>query len=125
MFTWQLTHPRPSTYLTFEPLSRPYGRVGCRVSTWHCWHSRGLAAFSMRSWLLPCGSWQVVQLSVTGACSHRNGPRFSAWQVKQESLSDCSLSRAGVMLPCGLWHDVHVILPSRTGMCEERYCWAR
>ena len=31
----------------------------------------------------PCGSWQVVQLSTTGACSHRNGPRFSAWQLVQ------------------------------------------
>src|SRR5512141_2620846 len=25
--------------------------------------------------------------------------------------------------PCGLWHDVHVILPSRTGMCELRSCF--
>ena len=39
----------------------------------------------MRSLLLPCESWQVVQLSATGACSHRNGPRFSVWQLVQLS----------------------------------------
>ena len=27
--------------------------------------------------------------------------------------------------PCGLWHDEHVILPSRSGMWELRIVWAR
>ena len=29
---------------------------------------------------VPWGSWQLAQFSSTGACSHRNGPRFSEWQ---------------------------------------------
>ena len=28
-------------------------------------------------------------------------------------------------VPCGLWHDVQVILPSHSGMWDERICWAR
>src|SRR5438046_6326269 len=108
MFAWQVTHCRPITNLS-EPVSRPYGLVGCRVSTWHCWQSRGLATFSMFSWFDPCGSWQFAQLSLTGACTQRKGPRFSAWQVKQVSFGEISLRSAGVTVPCGLWQEVHVI----------------
>ena len=40
-------------------------------------------------------------------------------------MSDGSLRSAGVTVPCGLWHEVQVILPSRSGMCEVRIVWAR
>jgi hypothetical protein len=33
------------------------------------------------------GVWQLRQLSRTGACSHRNGPRFSAWHAVHVSLT--------------------------------------
>ena len=36
-----------------------------------------------------------------------------------------SFNSAGVAVPCGLWQEVHVILPSRTGMWELRICSAR
>src|SRR3990172_8212844 len=121
MFAWQLTQLRPSTCFSL----REYGLVGWRLSTWHCWQSRGLATFSRFSWFEPCGSWQVAQLSTTGACSQRKGPRFSAWQVKHVSLAEFSLRSAGVTVPCGLWQAVQVILPSRSGMCEERIVCAR
>jgi hypothetical protein len=32
-----------------------------------------------RLWFDPCGAWQEMQSSRTGACSKTNGPRFSAW----------------------------------------------
>jgi hypothetical protein len=40
-----------------------------------------LGSFCTRSllWFVPWGSWQDTQSSRTGACSKRNGPRFSAW----------------------------------------------
>src|SRR5512143_571939 len=79
----------------------------------------------MFSWLEPWGSWQLAQLSFTGACTHRNGPRFSAWHVKQVSLGEASLRSDWLIVPCGLWHEVQVILPSRSGMCEVRIVWAR
>ena len=71
----------------------------------------------MRSLLLPCESWQVVQLSTTGACSHRNGPRFSVWQLVQ-LWSTVVPARSSLTFtePCTLWHEAQVILPSRTGM---------
>ena len=57
-------------------------------------------------WLLPCGSWQIEQSSVTGACSQRKGPRFSAWQVKHVSLSVRPTSAKSAMEPCGLWQSL-------------------
>jgi hypothetical protein len=44
---------------------------------WHRWQSIGIRTTSMRSFDDPCGSWQVVQFSRTGACSNRTGPRIS------------------------------------------------
>ena len=84
-----------------------------------------LGDLDMFSWFEPCGSWQFAQLSLTGAWTQRNGPRFSAWHLKHVSFGDDSLRRAGFTVPCGLWHEVHVIFPSRSGMCEERICCAR
>ena len=49
--------------------------------TWQRWHRNGCLATSIRSLFEPCGSWQVAQFSVTGACSQSIGPRFSAWQL--------------------------------------------
>src|SRR5262245_3740150 len=91
---------------------------GCRVATWHRWQSIGIRTASIRSLEEPCGSWHVAQFSFTGACSHSIGARISAWQLVQSSLTELPTLSAFTLLidPCGLWHDVHVILPSRTGM---------
>src|SRR5436190_13959878 len=62
-----------------------------------------------------------MQLSRPAACSNRKGPRFSVWHDTQLSLIQLpTLSRRTLVLPCGLWHDEHVIFPSATGMCETR-----
>ena len=74
---------------------------------------------SIRSLDDPCGSWQVVQFSRTGACSKSTGPRISVWQVVQNSETELPVFRflTLVIEPCGLWHELQDILPSRTGMC--------
>ena len=46
--------------------------------------------------------WQFVQFSTTGACSQRNGPRFSAWQVKQVSLVELAISILGLAERAGI-----------------------
>src|SRR5688500_17044257 len=86
---------------------------------WQRWQSIGMRTVSMRSFDDPCGSWQVVQLSRTGACSQSTGPRISAWHVVHISPTELPLLSALTLVidPCGLWQDVHAILPSRTGMC--------
>src|SRR6188508_2718168 len=92
--------------------------AGWRVATWQRWQSIGIRTVSMRSLDEPCGSWQVAQFSRTGACSHSTGPRISAWQVTQLSATELPVRSALTLLiePCGLWHEEHDILPSRTGM---------
>src|SRR3990172_11716616 len=86
---------------------------GCRDVTWQRWQRNGCLATSMGSLFDPCGSWQVTQLSDTGACSHRYGPRFSAWQLVQlSSIVVPTLSSLTLVEPCTLWHDAHAILPS-------------
>src|SRR5574339_63571 len=88
---------------------------------WHRWQSIGTFATSIRSLLDPCGSWQVTQFSRPTACSNRNGPRFSAWQLAQLSATELpSLSIFTFCEPWGLWQEEHASLPSRTGMCCER-----
>src|SRR3954468_3339808 len=95
--------------------------AGCRLDTWQRWHNIGSLATSIRSLFVPCGSWQLTQFSRPAACSHRNGPRFSAWHVAQASLIELpSRSILTFCDPCGLWHVVHSSLPSRTGMCDDR-----
>src|SRR4029453_16216481 len=86
---------------------------------WHRWQSIGMRTPSMRSFDDPCGSWQVAQFSLTGACSHSTGPRISVWQVVQLSTTELPTLSALTLLidPCGLWHDEDNIFPSRTGMC--------
>src|SRR5512139_491131 len=94
--------------------------AGCRVCTWQRWHSIGSLATSMRSLFEPCGSWQVTQLSRPTACSNRNGPRFSAWQLAHASVIELpSFSILTFCDPCGLWQVVHSSLPSLTGMCDD------
>src|ERR1019366_3605453 len=68
--------------------------------------------------LEPCGVWQLVQSSTAGSCSHRNGPRFSAWHCQQVSLTVFILSNFGPAAPCGLWQSVHTILPASIGCVE-------
>jgi hypothetical protein len=73
----------------------------------------------------PCGSWHVLHASRTGAWSHRNGPRFSAWQATHVSLTQLpTRSMRTFVVPCGLWHEVQSILPSRKGMWPERWSFA-
>src|SRR5512138_2796134 len=83
---------------------------------------KGCFADNIRSLLDPCGSWQFTQLSTTGACSHSIGPRFSAWQLVQLSLTVVpALSNRTLADPCTLWHEVQLSLPSRTGMWLARF----
>src|SRR3989304_2948329 len=87
---------------------------------WQRWQSIGTLATSMRSLFDPCGSGQVTQFSRPTACSNRNGPRFSAWQLAHDSATELPvLSIFTFCDPCGLWQLVHSILPSRTGMCDD------
>src|ERR1035437_7055713 len=87
---------------------------------WHRWQSIGALATSMRSLFDPCGSWQVAQFCVTGACSQRYGPRFSVWQLVHASVIQLPVfSMRTLVDPCGLWQDVQSILPSRTGMWPD------
>src|SRR3954470_18318586 len=78
-----------------------------------------MRTLSIRSFDDPCGSWQVAQFSRTGACSHIIGPRISAWQLTHSSPTELPVLSAltFVIDPCGLWHELHDIFPSRTGMC--------
>src|SRR5262249_33047751 len=85
----------------------------------HRWQSIGIRTTSMRSLDDPCGSWHVVQFSRTGSCSHSTGPRISVWQLVQASLTELPTLRFLTLLidPCGLCHELQVILPSGTGLC--------
>src|SRR5581483_17301 len=96
---------------------------GCRDVTWQRWQRYGCLATSMRSLFDPCGSWHVTHALATGACSHRYGPRFSAWQLVHASSTVVPvLSRRTFCVPCTLWHDEQESAPSRTGMWFIRYC---
>src|SRR6187397_2553394 len=76
----------------------------------------------MRSLLEPCGSWHVTQALATGACSHRYGPRFSAWQLVQDSSTVVpTFSSFTLVDPCTLWHEAQSIFPSRSGMWFMRF----
>ena len=67
------------------------------------------------------GVVQVAQPSRVGACSHRKGPRLSAWQdVHSSAIESPFRSSLTFVDPCGLWQVEHSILPSRTGTCPER-----
>ena len=58
-------------------------------------------------------------------CSHRNGPRFSAWQVQHCSLTEVARIILSVFEPCGLWQSAQSSLPSRIGWCERFQVSAR
>src|SRR6187397_1024090 len=92
--------------------------AGCLLAMWQRWQSIGMRTTSMRSFDDPCGSWQVAQFSRTGACSKSVGPRISVWQLVHNSATELPVFKFLTLLidPCGLWHEEHVILPSRTGM---------
>src|SRR6185436_21147994 len=99
--------------------SLSYSVAGCVLAMWQRWQSIGMRTTSMRSFDEPCGSWHVAQFSRTGACSNSIGPRISVWQLVHSSATELPVFRFLTLLiePCGLWHDEHCILPSRTGMC--------
>src|SRR5688572_32513810 len=64
-----------------------------------------------------------MQLSLTGACSQRYGPRLSAWQLVQlSSIVVPAFSSLTFVLPCTLWQEAHVSAPSRTGIWLKRCC---
>src|SRR5689334_12297290 len=106
-------------------LSASYIVPGWLDASWQSWQRLG--TFSVRSFTerLPCGLWQFRQLSSTGACSNRNGPRLSAWHVVQSSLMLSAFTIAGDSAPCGLWQLVHFTLPSTIGWCDGRATSAR
>src|SRR6185437_14634611 len=85
MLVWHARQARPiSRSSGAGPVASPAvvsTSLGCPVMVWHCWHNIGTGSVSNACWLEPCGSWQARQFSRTGACSNRNGPRFSAWQA--------------------------------------------
>lgn len=78
------------------------GCVGWRLVTWQESQTRGIRTFSNCGLLLPWGSWQFAQFSMTGGCSQRNGPRRSVWQLRQFSFKVAWISWAWLGLPCGL-----------------------
>src|SRR5690349_13640986 len=81
----------------------------------------GSLAPSIRSLLDPRGSWQVLHASRTGAGAHRNGRRFSAWQLTQVSLIQLPTRSIRTFVdPCGLWQDTQSIFPSLSGMWPDR-----
>src|SRR6185369_12450450 len=86
---------------------------------WQRWQSIGIRTTSMRSLDEPCGSWQVAQFSRTCACSNSIGPRISLWQLVHDSATELPVFRFLTLMiePCGLWQELHDILPSRTGIC--------
>src|SRR6185503_9361052 len=93
---------------------------GCEEASWQSWQRFGTFAFRSFTERLPCGLWQLRQLSSTGGCSNMNGPRLSAWHVVQSSLMLSALTIAGDSAPCGLWQLVHFTLPSTIGWCDGR-----
>src|SRR6187397_88140 len=121
MLEWQFTHERPNIRLLLVVViwSLSYSVAGCLDAMWQRWQSIGMRTTSMRSFDEPCGSWHVAQFSRTGACSNSMGPRISVWHVVQSSATELPVFRFLTLLiePCGLWHELHVSLPSRTGMC--------
>src|SRR5690349_19414043 len=79
----------------------------------------------MRSLFEPCGSWQLAQFSRTAPCSHRYGPRFSAWQLEHASLIVLPVFSIRTLFePCGEWQEVQSILPSRTGMWPDFFSFS-
>src|SRR5690242_6895486 len=82
MVEWQLVQPR----LKFLIELSGCGWVGWRLLSWHESQTLGMRVFSNCGLLVPCGSWQFAQFSITGGCSHRKGPRRSVWQLRQFSL---------------------------------------
>src|SRR3569832_427172 len=99
---------------------------GCGVvPAWHCWHRNGERCLSSGATVEPCGVWQFMQSSFADAWFHRNGPRFSAWQLKQVSLTLAFFSSFGPMEPCGLWQSEHATLPASIGCAEMRCVSAR
>ena len=75
--------------------------LGWNCARWQSWHSQGVRLTSRARCEAPCGRWQVRQSSAAGGCSHRKGPRYSAWQDVQVSLTVPVRSMAGPGPPCG------------------------
>jgi len=98
MYEWQFVQPRLKFLIELSGCAC----VGCRLPSWQESHTRGIRTFKSCGLLLPCGSWQFAQFSMTGGCSHKNGPRRSVWQARQFSLIVLCISWLGFGEPCGL-----------------------
>ena len=79
---WQFVQPRLKSRTEFNSV----GVVGWRLVTWQVSQTRGIRTLSSCGLFVPCASWQLRQFSITGGCSHKNGPRRSGWQLKQFSF---------------------------------------
>lgn len=129
MRAWQVVHRVPNARwkpaapfgLVEPPAARLTGDVGEMRALWKCisWHCRqrnGSPCLSRLLATVPWGSWQVMQLSSTGACSNMKGPCFAEWQVAQRSFVRSAVrSRCSPGEPCVSWQELHVMRPSRTG----------
>ena len=71
----------PFRPLWIPPTVAAYGVLLLCGPSWHSWQRKGGRDLSSGGMFEPCGVWQFRQLYVTGWCSHRKGPRFSAWQA--------------------------------------------
>lgn len=107
---WQFRHARPvkaSLGTAVSPPCMPAAFLATGLllrcgPSWHSEHKNGERDLSKGVMLEPCAVWQWLQSSVTGWCSHKKGPRFSAWQAMQDSVTVFLLSRFGPAEPCGL-----------------------
>ena len=88
---------------------------GWPAPSWHVWHRNGVRILRSAGCAEPCASWQLAQSSATGWCSHKKGPRNSAWQLVQVSVTVFLTNCAGAVEPCGEWQEVQAIFPSRSG----------
>ncbi len=118
MAEWQLVQARSSNCgdgeLPPAPGARPRPLNAALVwmePPWQLWHNQGGRTFSSGAMLEPCATWQLLQSSEAGGCSHRKGPRLSAWHPKQVSLTVFARKEAGPVDPCGLWQSLQVTAP--------------
>jgi hypothetical protein len=78
----------------------------------------------MFSKLLPCGSWQFAALDHRRVLPEER-PALLGVAPIVIGVERGLPQGANWTVPCGLWQELHDIFPSRSGMWEERSCFAR